>query len=203
MAYLIGITGGSASGKTTFINRLKEYFKADELAVLSQDNYYKPLHEQKRDDNGMVNFDLPESIDFIRFCRDIDTLESGKPLLVREYTFNNPGVEAEFITINPARVILVEGLFIFENKAMSNKLQLKLFIDAAEDIKYNRRLRRDSDERGLKKEAIQYQWHNHVKPSYDKFLLPYKDLVDMVILNNTHFENSLKVIVDHVRGVMN
>jgi len=201
MAYIIGIAGGSASGKTTFIERLRQTFTPNQLTVLSQDHYYKPLHLQQTDANGEVNFDLPESLDMVKFMQDIEILESGKPLVLKEYTYNNPEKAPQTIIIEPSGVIVVEGLFIFEDLLISEKLNLKLFIDATEEIKYNRRLNRDSVERGLSPQTIYYQWHNHVKPSYEKFLLPHKDNVDMVILNNTHFENSLKVVVDHIRCI--
>lgn len=202
MAYIIGIAGGSASGKTTFIEKLQQTFTPGQLTVLSQDHYYKPLHLQQTDANGEVNFDLPESLDMAKFLYDIELLESGKPLILKEYTFNNPGKEPQSITIVPSQVIVVEGLFIFEDPLISQKLNLKLFIDATEEIKFNRRLNRDSNERGLSHEIIHYQWNNHVKPSYEKFLLPHKETVDMVIVNNTHFDNSLRVVVDHILRII-
>ncbi|MCB9252626.1 MAG: uridine kinase [Flavobacteriales bacterium] len=202
MAYIIGIAGGSASGKTTFIHQLKQTFLPEELAVISQDHYYKPFHEQVADENGEVNFDLPESIDMKRFREDIEKLESGEMLEIKEYTFNHPGKEAEVIKIQPAEILVVEGLFIFEHAAISDKLDLKLFIDADEEVKYKRRLKRDKLERGLTENVINYQWENHVKPSYEKYLLPHKGNVDMVIMNNTHFNNSLKVLLDHMTKVV-
>jgi len=202
MAYIIGIAGGSASGKTTFIEKLRQTFNPNQLTVLSQDHYYKPLHLQQTDSNGEVNFDLPESLDMEKFLYDIELLECGKPLVLKEYTYNNPGKAPQSITIEPSGVIVVEGLFIFEDPLISGKLNLKLFIDATEEIKYNRRLNRDSNERGLSHEIIHYQWNNHVKPSYEKFLLPHKDNVDMVIINNTHFDNSLRVVVDHIYRII-
>lgn len=203
MAYIIGIAGGSASGKTTFIAKLKDYFSASSLSVLSLDHYYKPLDQQQKDANGEVNFDLPESIDMSKFLRDMIRLESGQSVQLQEYTFNHPEKEPEILEIKPAKVLVVEGLFIYEDETIASRINLKLFIDADDQIKFNRRLQRDSEERGLDPKTIAYQWENHVKPAFDKYLLPHKERVDMIIINNQHFENSLRVVVDHIQSRLN
>ena len=202
MSYIIGIAGGSASGKTSFIEKLRGTFSSEEIAVLSQDHYYKPYSEQVTDHNGAINFDLPGSIYMDRFQRDIETLKSGKAIEIKEYTFNNPDRVPNMIYIEPARVIVVEGLFIFENKTISEMLDLKLFMEASEDIKLQRRLKRDMLERGLSHDDIRYQWDNHVKPAYEKYLLPHRENVDMVILNNTAFHNGLRVVTDHLTAIL-
>ena len=203
MAYLIGIAGGSASGKTSFIQQLQSLFGANEITVLSQDHYYKPIEDQIRDENGKINFDLPESIDLERFLRDLNTLENGQDLSILEYTFNNPDKAPESITIKANPIIVVEGLFIFENRAISERLNLKLFIEANEEIKYSRRLYRDLNERGIPVSDIEYQWFQHVKPSFEKYLLPHRETVDMVIVNNTHFNHSLMVVKNHIQAILN
>ncbi len=202
MAYLVGISGGSGSGKTTFIKKLEEEFLPGQLVVLSQDHYYKPLHLQKRNDKGEINFDEPESIHIEKFVNDLQQLQAGNELTIDEYDFNNPNKPGKTLLLEPAKIIIIEGLFILGIEAIENKLDLKLFIDADEDIKLQRRLKRDSEERGMSEPEIHSQWTNHVKPSFEKYILPQRDKVDMVIINNTHFNNSFKVIVDHLRRVL-
>ena len=202
MAYLIGIAGGSSSGKTSFITRLKEHFNESELTVLSQDHYYKEIQHQIQDEHGEINFDKPESIDEGKFLNDLHALENGIDIRIKEYVFNNPKKTPQVFTLKAADVIIVEGLFIFENKHISDKLDLKLFIDAQEDFKFSRRIKRDVEERGLTEDLIEYQWNNHVKPSYEKYILPHKDKVDMVIMNNTSFEIGLTVVSNHLKIVM-
>jgi uridine kinase len=202
MAYLVGISGGSASGKTTFINNLKSAFDQKHLAVLSMDDYYKPLQYQQRDEAGAHNFDMPESIDLPRFLEDLDTLQRGEQVLKRAYTFNNPAKSPEMMVIEPASVIVVEGLFVFEERQIAEQLDLKLFLDVEEEIRWQRRLDRDLKERGLNYDDIHYQWHNHVKPSFDKYLLPHKSMVDIIILNNQGFENGINMVINYLKTLI-
>jgi uridine kinase len=197
-AYLVGITGGSASGKTSFLNSLRAHFNEQELCVVSQDNYYKSIEHQVKDENGVVNYDLPSCIDFDHFTSDIERLQAGQSIHKLEYVFNNPDKKPELIEVKPAPIIVVEGLFIFYHKAICDQLALKIYVDAQEEIKWERRLQRDLTERGIAREIIEYQWSQHVKPAYDQFLLPYRDQADIVVMNNTHFQNSLKVVTDHL-----
>lgn len=200
--YFAGIAGGSASGKTTFIQRLTEVFGPQELCVVSQDHYYKPASEQQRDEEGMINFDLPEGIDFDRLYRDLKRLKQGKRVELIEYTFNNPAKFPTTVILEPAPVIMIEGLFIYTHTRISKMLQLKMYIDAREEVKLNRRLKRDVQERGMEKDTVLYQWNRHVVPAYKRYLLPYRDQVDLVIVNNEHFENSLSMVINHIKQII-
>ena len=113
---IIGITGGSGSGKTTFIRQVKASFKKSEICIISQDDYYYPRADQKKDKKGIINFDLPSSIDKKSFNRDLKKLIRGESLIKDEYVFNNPKSQAKKITLNPAPIIIVEGLFVFHFK---------------------------------------------------------------------------------------
>lgn len=198
--YFIGIAGGSASGKTYFIDALRKSFSLGEVCIISQDDYYKPLAEQQKDEKGETNFDLPGAIDAERFLADLEKLTQKQTIQIKEYNFNNPERPPQLKYICHAPVIVVEGLFIMHFKEIRNLLDLKVFMDAREDIKLSRRLLRDQDERGLSKENILYQWTNHVIPAYNKFLLPYRDECDIIITNNTSFHKGLEIITDHIRA---
>lgn len=199
MTYIVGISGGSASGKTTLIQKLKQIFDESQVAILSQDHYYKPLEFQIRNELGEINFDEPESLDLEKFLKDLELLEAGYSLEIEEYLFNNPNKIGSTIYIQPAKIILIEGIFIIGQSDIENKQDFKIFIDADEEIKYNRRLKRDSEERGMDKAEIHYQWHSQVLPSYQKYLLPHKEKADILITNNYDFEVGLNLVIEQMK----
>ncbi len=194
--FLVGLAGGSASGKTTFIRKLSEVFGQDKVCVITQDNYYKGLSEQLRDKNGMVNFDHPTGIDFSRIKKDLRKLLKGKTVKLVEYTFNNPDIFPKEIVYSPAPIVLLEGLFVFADKSLNKMFDYRLYIDADDDVTLDRRLKRDTAERGMTNDEVMYQWENHVQPAYNEFLKPHKPAADYIIKNNENFDACLdKVIV--------
>jgi len=201
-SYLVGISGGSASGKTSFIKALRERFSEDEVVLISQDNYYHSAAFHEKDENGHINYDLPKCIDMEAFLQDIKRLKSGQSIEIAEYTFQKEVTEQTIIRIQAAPIIIVEGLFLLHFNEIADELNLKLFIDADESIKLRRRIDRDVLERGVSREQVLYQWENHVKPSYRKFLEPYKNASDIIINNNEHYLTSLEVITDHIKNLL-
>lgn len=189
--FVIGVAGGSGSGKTFFLNCFLNHFTDQEICLISQDDYYKPIEQQPLDENGWVNFDLPRCIDDQKLLADIQLLLDGSTIQKKEYTFNVANEKARMLTIRSAPIIVVEGLFIFHYKEISALLDMKIFLDANEEITLNRRLKRDIAERGYDHDMIMYQWVNHVLPAYKAYLLPYKDTADKVILNNTHVADDI------------
>lgn len=196
--YVVGIAGGSASGKTSFLRQLQESLPDGAVSIISQDNYYRPKEEQQRDENGEVNYDLPSSIDKDAFFRDIKDLLAGNSIQFKEYTFNNPGREPETHVIEPAPILVVEGLFVFHYTEIRELLDLRVYLDVREDIKLQRRIKRDRDERGYPEAVVRYQWENHVMPSFKKFLKPYRDDSHIIITNNVTFDKGLAVLTDHL-----
>ncbi|MFT5883962.1 MAG: uridine kinase [Arcticibacterium sp.] len=201
-AFVIGITGGSASGKTLFLRSLLKHFTKEQVCLISQDNYYREISKIPLDENGIQNYDLPECIDFELYASHIKDLVNGKAVHHTEYTFNNPGVLPREIVHLPAPVIVVEGLFVFHESSISDLLNLKVFIDAKEKVKIKRRIKRDRKERGLKLAEVLYQWENHVKPTYKVFIKPTKKYSDIIINNNDHFENGLLVLSTFIKTLM-
>ncbi|MFT5511726.1 MAG: uridine kinase [Bacteroidia bacterium] len=201
--YIIGIAGGSASGKTTLIKRLHKLYKPEEICVVSQDHYYKPLSEQVIDENGEINFDLPKGIDFGRLVKDIRKLKKGKDVNIVEYTFNNPNIFPKQITFKASPIIVIEGLFIYTDPKLNDLFDLKLYVEASLDVMLKRRLNRDAKERGMTTSQIEYQWNEHVLPAYKEYLLPYRDDVDLIIVNNTHFNRSFAVLINHLNHLLN
>ncbi len=196
--YVVGIAGGSASGKTSFLNRLKENLPEGSICIISQDNYYRPQSEQQRDVNGEVNYDLPSSFDNESFFKDISELLSGGSVSIEEYTFNNKEKESRTIMLHTAPIIVVEGLFVFHYPEIRELLDLRIYLDVREELKLERRIKRDRDERGYPESVVRYQWEHHVIPSYKKFLKPYRDDSNIIITNNITFDKGLAVLTDHM-----
>ncbi len=202
--FIIGIAGGSGSGKTFFLKCFQEHFAADEICLLSQDDYYFPVAAgMTREENTLYNFDLPETIDRKQFMADIEQLIAGNTVYKKEYTFNNPDAVPKMLEIKPAPILIIEGLFIFHFEEIAQKLDLKIFIEADEPIALSRRLKRDLHERGYDHEDVMYRWHNHVMPAYQQYLLPYRDQSHRHVANNTQVADDIievtKVISDELK----
>lgn len=184
--YVIGIAGGSGSGKTFFLNCFLNHFSKQEVCLVSQDDYYIPVGEMTQEENKLYNFDIPSTIDDAQFFNDIELLMRGEKVFKKEYTFNNPHAVPKVLEIKPAPILIIEGLFILHFKPIAEKMDLKIFIDTDEDVALQRRLKRDLNERGYSEDDVMYKWINHVVPAYKEFLLPYKAGCDKVLTNNTH-----------------
>ncbi len=197
--FIIGITGGSGSGKTTFIEALKNTFSREQLCVISQDDYYRPKDEQFVDKKGITNFDLPKSIDKKAFEKDIKKLMKGKKVKKQEYTFNNKAKKPKTLVFRPAPVIIVEGLFIYHYKKIDALLDLRVFLHAKENLKVIRRIKRDRVERNYPLDDVLYRYENHVMPTFEKYIRPYMDKCDVVINNNTQFDMGLQVMKGFLR----
>lgn len=198
--YIVGITGGSASGKTFFLHQLLEAFSKEEICLISQDNYYRTQEFVPKDQNNIENYDLPAAIDFELYAQHIEDLKNGKIVEHKEYVFNNPDVVPKTLTFKPAPIIVVEGIFVFHSQEVSRLLDLRVFIDAKEHVKIKRRIIRDNNERGYDLNDVLYRWENHVAPTYDKFIEPTKYEADIIINNNTHFEKGLAILTAFLKS---
>ncbi|NBB89000.1 MAG: uridine kinase [Bacteroidetes bacterium] len=192
--YIIGITGGSGSGKTSFISSLREAYDESQLCVMSQDDYYLPREKQHRDDKGVCNYDLPTSVDLKALVDDVKKLKSGEMVRRKEYTFNNPDKDPEDLVFRPAPVLIIEGLFIFAEADLFRDFDLSIFVHAKENLKVIRRIKRDQFERNYPLDDVLYRYQNHVLPSFEKFIAPFREEADIVINNNKNFNAALDVI---------
>jgi len=198
--YLVGITGGSASGKTTFLRRLLASFPEEHICLISQDNYYHPRESQLMDSQGVHNFDLPSSIDAAAYADDVLRISQGEEVRRLEYTFNNAAVKPKELVFRPAPIVVVEGIFVFHFEEIAKLLDLKVYIDAQEHVKLHRRIIRDRDERGYDLADVLYRYTHHVAPTYAKYIAPYKHDADIVVPNNQHFDKGLEVLVGFLKG---
>ncbi|NQX91786.1 MAG: uridine kinase [Flavobacteriales bacterium] len=191
-SFLIGLAGGSGSGKTTFLKDLQSHFSEDQLTVVTCDNYYLPRTEQQPDGEGVLNFDLPTSLNLDLLAKDLSALKKGESIQQTEYTFNNAAKEPKKLTLKSAPVIIAEGLFVFHHPSIANVLDYKVFFYADADIRLERRIQRDSVERGYPESDVRYRWKNHVRPADLEFLEPYEASCEMIINNNKNYEVGLR-----------
>ena len=192
--FIIGITGGSGSGKTTFIRQLRQDLPPEDVCLLSMDDYYVQRERQKLDENGIHNFDRPKSIHRKEFVRDLKKLMAGQTVKRREYVFNNELAEAQVLTFHPAPVIIVEGLFVFHYKELRKLLDLKIFLHAKDNLKVVRRIKRDRVERNYPLDDVLYRYEHHVLPAYEKYVQPHMERADLIVNNNTDFNMGLAVV---------
>jgi uridine kinase len=193
-SYTIGITGGSGSGKTFFLQNLASHFDNDQICLLSQDHYYKSRDLQITDEKGFKNFDLPTAIERERFHNDILKLKNGQTIAIREYTFNNSNAQPQMIEFKPAPILIIEGLFVQYFEEITSELDLKIFIEAKDYIKLSRRIKRDNDERGYDFHDVLYRYQHHVMPIYETLIEPLKHQADLIIPNNHNFEKALDIL---------
>ena len=199
---VIGIAGGSGSGKTTLLRALLSHFRPGLICLVSQDNYYHPKEAQMADENGVINFDLPTSIDREHFTRDLRDLIDGKPIEKMEYNFNNPAWAPASITVHPAPVIIMEGLFVFHFDEIRSLLDYKVYLEAHHETRLERRIRRDGEERGYGETEVRYQWDNHVRPAEIHYMEPYRGECELIIDNTHSFDEGLKLLTQRIAGFL-
>lgn len=167
--------------------------KCHQPALLSLDNYYRSIDEQELDAQGQVNFDLPGAIDSTRFCRDLEKLKNGESLTIKKYQFNIRDKE-EYIEIPSSKIVLTEGIFLFNIPEAMEMIDVKIYVELDHDIQLQRRLQRDVRERGYDESAILYQWHNHVLPAYQNYIQIHKEKADIVVRN----DGDIRYLVEQV-----
>ncbi len=190
---IIGITGGSGSGKSQIARDLAELLSPN-ATILALDNYYYPIEKQPKDINGRPNFDLPESLDLQKFKHHLIQLSNGANIKIKEYTFNNPDLKPKTIEIFSKPIIITEGLFILNPPEMELLISIKIYIDVKEDIKLERRMKRDLKSRGYNLDDVNYCHINHVLPSFNKFIKPQKEKAGFVVANNGEYNDTLERI---------
>ena len=189
---IIGICGGSGSGKTTLLKRISIELKHLNPSIFSMDNYYLPIHKQQKDENNQYNFDLPTALDRERLFSDLYKLSIGQSIEVKEYHFNSPPDKISLITIHPSSLIIVEGLFLFYYEEVKKLIDFSIFMEVDPTTQLDRRLYRDQETRGYSREAIIYQWENHVLPCYKQFLLPFEHEANFRFHNDSRADDEFE-----------
>ncbi|MGL1887993.1 MAG: uridine kinase [Reichenbachiella sp.] len=199
--FVVGITGGSASGKTLFLKELQAQFDKDQICVLSQDNYYLGKDQQYIDKQGVHDFDRPASIDHHQFAQDVLALKNRKTVNRQEYTFNNPDITPKDLVFEPAPIIVVEGIFVFHLLELATLIDLKVFIDSSEHLMLKRRIKRDAIERGYDLDDVLYRFENHVMPTYNEYIKPLKTQADIIIPNfQGNMDKGLDILSSYLKA---
>ena len=177
---VIGIAGGSGSGKTTLLKNIIGTF-GPAITVISHDNYYKRHDEMTYEERCKLNYDEPAALETDLMVRQLEQLRRGEEILCPVYDFTVHNRSDETILIKPERVIIVEGILIFENAALRNLMDIKIFVDADADVRICRRIKRDVNKRGRSLESVITQYQETVKPMHEKYVEPSKKYADIVV----------------------
>ena len=183
---LIGITGGSGSGKTTFASKVTSKLPSDKVSVLSMDSYY--LQDQPTEyytKSGRPNYDHPKAFDWPLLQKHISTLKNGESIEVPIYDFKTSERLSKTTTLEPSPVVLFEGIFTLFDQQIRDSLDIKCFLHVDSDIRFTRRLNRDVAERGRSLESVINQYYDSVRPMYEKFLSPQKQYADFIVGEET------------------
>lgn len=196
---IIGIAGGTGSGKTTVVNQIIKQLPTDEVCVISQDSYYNQTDNLSYEERTKINFDHPRAIDFDLLVKHLKELKLGKTIEQPVYSFVTHNRTTDTILTHPRKVVIVEGILIFNNESLRDLFDIKIFVHADTDERLVRRVRRDITERGRDIDEVLNRYQDTLKPMHLQFIEPTKNFADIIIPNNKR--NT--VAIDVVRTVIN
>ena len=196
---VIGIAGGTGSGKTTITRKLIQHFGPD-VSVIHHDNYYKAHHDMPLEERAKLNYDHPNSFDTDLLIADLRKLKRGEEIACPVYDYSIHDRTDEVEIIKPTRVIIVEGILIYENLELCDELDIKLFVDADADERILRRIIRDVRDRGRSLDSVISQYLRTVKPMHEQFVEPSKRRADIIIPQGGHNHVAMEMVIERVRA---
>lgn len=196
---LIGITGGSGSGKSTVVRKIHEANR--DSVCIEQDNYYKSATFVSNDNITAYNFDHPDAFDMDLMMANLEDLKAGRAIEMPQYDFIHHRRKDETLHVEPKSIIIVDGLMVLYDRRIRDLLDLKLYVDTPADIRFVRRLVRDINERGRTVESVVEQYVNVVRPGHMNFVEPCKEFADLVIPEGGYNENALDVLIRYVQTI--
>ena len=196
---VIGIAGGTGSGKTTITRRLIERFGGD-VSVIHHDNYYKAHHDMPYEERTLLNYDHPDAFDTDMLIGHLNALRQGQSVQCPVYDYSIHDRTEKTITIRPTRVIIVEGILIYENRELCEQMDIKIFVDADADVRILRRIVRDVRDRGRSLESVINQYLSTVKPMHEAFVEPSKRRADVIVPEGGHNLVALDMVIQRVRA---
>lgn len=199
---VIGIAGGTGSGKTTITRKLMECFGPD-VSVIHHDNYYKAHHNMSYEERAKLNYDHPNAFDTDLLIRDLRLLKQGQPIRCPVYDYSIHDRTDRTLTVYPTRVIIVEGILIYENRELCREMDIKLYVDTDADVRILRRIVRDVRDRGRSLESVIDQYLTTVKPMHEEFVEPSKRNADIIIPQGGHNVVAMEMVVERVRAHLN
>ena len=198
----IGICGGTGSGKTTITNRLTQALSEDSVLLLQQDHYYKDTPHLPLEERAKQNFDHPESVDTQLLISHVRALREGQAIERPVYDFTQHRRVPATVHLEPRPALIVEGILIFENPALRNLCDIKIFVDTEADLRFIRRLRRDIRERGRTVESVIDQYMATVRPMHTEFVEPSKRYADVIIPEGGYNEVGIDLVIQKIRSLV-
>ena len=198
---VIGVAGGTGSGKTTLVKALINRF-GDNISVLSHDNYYKRHDEMSYEERTHLNYDCPDAFETEMMIEHLRLLKQGRSIHCPVYDFKVHNRSGETIEIEPRPVILVEGILIFADPALSDLMDIRVFVDADADVRLARRVLRDTEKRGRTVRSVVEQWQNTVKPMHEKYVEPSKKNADIIVPQGGKNPVALDLIVGRIQRLL-
>jgi uridine kinase len=196
---VIGIAGGTGSGKTTITRQLVRHFGQD-VSVIYHDNYYKAHHDLSYEERSKLNYDHPDAYDTDLMVHDLKELKKGHSVECPVYDFTIHDRSSSTLTIQPSRVIIVEGILIFASEELRNLMDIRIFVDTDADVRILRRIRRDVRERGRSLESVINQYLDTVKPMHEAFVEPSKRYADIIIPEGGQNQVAVDMVIGRVQA---
>lgn len=198
---IIAVAGGSASGKSSIVKKIDETF-ADELIVIGHDNYYKAHDDIEFEERSKLNYDYPGAFDNELFYSDLLKLQRGETIQMPTYDYTIHTRSKETVTITPTKIILIEGILVLEDKKIRDITDTKVFIDADSDVRLQRRILRDTKERGRSLDSVLEQFIKQVKPMHEKYVEPTKKYADIIIPRGAKNSKGIEILIKHISDMI-
>ena len=198
---IIGIAGGTGSGKSTLADNIRKEF-ANNITMLSHDYYYKSHSELSFEERKKLNYDHPDAFETDLLIEHLKKLKNGETIRRPSYSFVEHLREKETYEVIPRKVIIVEGILLFENKTLRDMMDIKIFVDADADIRFIRRLLRDVKDRGRTLDSVVEQYTTTVKPMHEQFVEPSKKYADIIVPEGGYNQVALNMIVEKIRSII-
>jgi uridine kinase len=199
---LIGIAGGTGSGKTSIANYLLKKFGSDQLIVIEQDSYYKNNSALSIDERNQQNFDHPDAIDIELFNKQLVSLLGGKSVEIPIYDFSIHNRRNQRQFVRPCRIIVIEGILTLYFDSLRKLMNIKVFVDTPDNIRFTRRISRDVKERGRTIKSVTNQYEKTVKPMYDQFVKPSRDLADIIITDGVQNKEAIDALMYNINVLL-
>ena len=199
---LIGIAGGTGSGKTSVANAILAEFSSSEVVLIQQDSYYHDLKHLHINERATVNFDHPDAVDFNEMCENLQSLIDGQTVQIPMYNFNTHTRTDDTITIGNHHIIVLEGILALFDEKIRNMMDIKLYVDTPDDIRIIRRIKRDINKRGRTFESVVEQYYNTVRPMHQQFVEPSKKYADVIIPEGSHNKVAIDIIRTKIVSIL-
>ncbi len=199
---VIGVAGGTGSGKSTLVKRLQDAFKNDDVATLCHDYYYKAHPELSYEERTKLNYDHPQAFDTDMMVEHIRALKNNVPIERPVYSFVEHNRTNETVAVKPSKVIIIDGILIFENKELRDLMDIKVYVDTDADIRLARRILRDVRDRGRSMESVITQYTSTVKPMHEEFVEPSKRYADVIIPEGGFNSVAVSMLIKNIRSIV-